>query len=81
MSSPVPVAPYIAAPPTKEPLDFADLALVDLQECATQEGRAKLAQQVRSAMSTVGFFYVVNHGYTQAQVIFETRFTTSLASS
>jgi hypothetical protein len=90
MASAVPVPPYIAAPPTKEPrmsaigiplfcvlilpfvslvVDFAELVVIDLQECATHEGRAKLAHQVRNAMSGVGFFYVINHGYTHAQVI------------
>ncbi|KAF5384234.1 hypothetical protein D9615_003474 [Tricholomella constricta] len=68
MNTSIPEVPrYIPAPPTREPLEFADLVVIDLQQCATQEGRDKLARQVRDAMSSVGFFYVVNHGYTQAQ--------------
>jgi hypothetical protein len=49
-------------------VDFADLVIVDLHKYATPEGRTELAAQVFNAMSTVGFFYVVNHGYSQAQV-------------
>lgn len=49
-------------------MDYADLVIIDIEKCATPEGRAELAIQVRQAMATTGFFYVVNHGYTQAQV-------------
>lgn len=49
-------------------VDYANLAIIDLEKCATSEGRAQVARQVRDAMSTVGFFYAINHGYTQAQV-------------
>jgi isopenicillin N synthase-like dioxygenase len=49
-------------------VDYADLAIIDLSAAETVEGRAKLAAQVCEAMTTQGFFYVVNHGYTQAQV-------------
>ncbi|KAG6902465.1 hypothetical protein C0995_016327 [Termitomyces sp. Mi166 len=64
----LPQAPrHIAPPPTKENLDFADLAIIDLAKFGTPEGKAQLVQDVRNAMSTVGFFYVINHGYTQEQ--------------
>ncbi|KAF5379541.1 hypothetical protein D9615_006661 [Tricholomella constricta] len=58
---------HIPPPPTKENLDYADLAIIDLDKYKTAEGRAELVLDVRNAMSTVGFFYVVNHGYTQEQ--------------
>ncbi|KAF5369675.1 hypothetical protein D9615_010239 [Tricholomella constricta] len=58
---------HIPPPPTKENLDFADLAIIDLDKYKTAEGRAELVLDVRNAMSTVGFFYVINHGYTQEQ--------------
>lgn len=32
------------------------------------QGLAELVEQVRKAMTTEGFFYVINHGYTQDQV-------------
>jgi len=58
---------YAPAPPTKENLDYADLAIIDLSKADTSEGRIELATQVRNAMTAQGFFYVVNHGYTQPQ--------------
>ncbi|OCH86735.1 Clavaminate synthase-like protein [Obba rivulosa] len=58
---------YEPAPPTKEPLEYADLAVIDLSKTKTPEGRLELAAQVREAMTTIGFFYVINHGLTSAQ--------------
>ncbi|CCM06830.1 uncharacterized protein FIBRA_09133 [Fibroporia radiculosa] len=62
---PVPHRPPVA--PTQEALEYADLAIIDLAKAETAEGRAELAVQLRGALSTHGFFYVINHGYTQAQ--------------
>ncbi|KII91589.1 hypothetical protein PLICRDRAFT_173417 [Plicaturopsis crispa FD-325 SS-3] len=61
------VPQYTPAAPTQENLNYADLATIDLSKAVTPEGRAELALQVRDAMTTQGFFYVVNHGYTQSQ--------------
>ena len=49
-------------------MEYADLAIIDLEKAATPEGRAELAALARDAMRDIGFFYVVNHGYTQEQV-------------
>lgn len=49
-------------------MDYADLPIIDLSRASTLEGRAELAVQVRDAMTEKGFFYVINHGYTQSQV-------------
>jgi hypothetical protein len=49
-------------------VDYADLAVIDLSKAADAQGSAELAIQVRDAMRTHGFFYVVNHGYTSSQV-------------
>jgi len=49
-------------------VDYADLPIIDLSKAATPECRLALAQQARDAMSNHGFFYVVNHGLTPAQV-------------
>ncbi|KAJ3019260.1 hypothetical protein NUW54_g130 [Trametes sanguinea] len=62
-----PLPHYVPAPPTKEDLEWADLAVIDLSKASTPEGRAELAPKVRDAMRTYGFMYVVNHGLTQAQ--------------
>ncbi|RDB17179.1 hypothetical protein Hypma_001824 [Hypsizygus marmoreus] len=58
---------YRAPAPTKEPLEYADLAIIDLSKANTPEARAKLATEVTQAMKTHGFFYVINHGYTADQ--------------
>lgn len=58
---------YVPPPLTKESLEYADLAFIDFSKLGTPEGRAELATQVRDALSVQGFFYVINHGLTQAQ--------------
>jgi len=60
-------AHYIPPPATKEDLDFADLAIIDLSKARTPEGRAELYPQVRDAFRTNGFIYAINNGYSQAQ--------------
>ena len=49
------------------PVDYADLSIIDLSKMNNADGRAVLASQVRDAMLTHGFFYVINHGYSQSQ--------------
>ncbi|KAJ7111481.1 Clavaminate synthase-like protein [Mycena epipterygia] len=67
-SLPVPEAPQRISPPvTRENLEYADLAVIDLSKAHDAQGRAALAVQVSEAMRTHGFFYVINHGYTAAQ--------------
>lgn len=51
--------------PTKEDLDYADLAIIDFSKVHTEEGRAQLAVEVRDALSVHGFFYIINHGLNQ----------------
>ncbi|KAG0696877.1 hypothetical protein DFH29DRAFT_1024254 [Suillus ampliporus] len=58
---------YIPPPATKEDLEFADLTIIDLSRAQTPEGRAELYPQLRDALRTHGFVYVINHGYNQAQ--------------
>ncbi|KAG1859263.1 Clavaminate synthase-like protein [Suillus subluteus] len=58
---------YVPALPTKENLQYADLAIIDLSKAATAEGRAELAVELREGLTTHGFCYIINHGYTQAQ--------------
>ncbi|KAJ7025656.1 hypothetical protein C8F04DRAFT_1212803 [Mycena alexandri] len=59
--------PYVPPPASNENLEYADLAIIDLSKSRTEAGRQALAAQLVEAMVTHGFFYVVNHGYTQAQ--------------
>lgn len=49
-------------------MDWGDLPIIDLSLAGTEEGRARLGEQVRDALMNTGFFYVVNHGYSQEQV-------------
>ncbi|KAG5735933.1 hypothetical protein E4T56_gene10391, partial [Termitomyces sp. T112] len=60
---------HIPPPPTKAncEMDFADLAIIDLAKFGTPEGKAELVKDVCNAMNTTGFFYVINHGYSQEQ--------------
>ncbi|KAI0783196.1 Clavaminate synthase-like protein [Abortiporus biennis] len=58
---------YVPAPATKEDLEYADLAIIDLSKASTPEGKAALAIEARDAMRDKGFFYVINHGWTQEQ--------------
>ncbi|KAJ7259900.1 hypothetical protein C8J57DRAFT_1436740 [Mycena rebaudengoi] len=63
-SSPPPYTPPLGS---TERLDYAELAIIDLSRARTEVGRKKLAAKVVDAMTTHGFFYVVNHGYTIEQ--------------
>ncbi|KDR76935.1 hypothetical protein GALMADRAFT_246074 [Galerina marginata CBS 339.88] len=58
---------YVPAPPTEADLDYADLPIIDLAAYRSSDEHSILAQQARDAMTTHGFFYVVNHGYTSEQ--------------
>jgi isopenicillin N synthase-like dioxygenase len=49
-------------------VDWADLAVIDLSKAATVEGRQSFSKMICEAMTTNGFFYVINHGYTPEQV-------------
>ncbi|KAI0634517.1 Clavaminate synthase-like protein [Trametes polyzona] len=68
---PVPILPtlphYTPAPPTKEELEWAPLPVIDFSDAHTPEGRSALAAQVRDAMRTYGFLYIINHGLTPGQ--------------
>lgn len=58
---------YVAAPPTKENLEYADLAIIDISKASSEEGCAALAIEIKEALLNLGFFYVMNHGYSQTQ--------------
>ncbi|TFY69355.1 hypothetical protein EVJ58_g450 [Rhodofomes roseus] len=62
-----PVPHWVPAPATKADLDYADLPIIDFAKLARPGGTAMLAQKVHDAMTTSGFFYVVNHGHTKAE--------------
>jgi isopenicillin N synthase-like dioxygenase len=49
-------------------VDYADLPVIDLSKSGTLEERLALANQLKDAMSSHGFFYIINHGYSKSQV-------------
>ncbi|KIK43650.1 hypothetical protein CY34DRAFT_59533, partial [Suillus luteus UH-Slu-Lm8-n1] len=63
---------YVAAPPTKENLEYVDLAIIDISKASSEEGRAALAIELREAFLNLGFFYVIiNHFFTQTARMFD----------
>ncbi|KAF8557504.1 Clavaminate synthase-like protein [Imleria badia] len=64
---PVTLPQYQAASPSKADLDYVDLPTIDLAKYESAENRVLLATQIRDALLTHGFFYVVGHGYRQSE--------------
>jgi len=58
---------YVFPPASQEKLEYADLAIIDLSQASTPEGRIRLSAQLSEAMKSVGFCYAINHGYSPAQ--------------
>jgi len=57
------------APQTKILLEHVDLVTVDLSRYHNgPDSRAELAERIRHAMVMQGFFLVVNHGFTEAEI-------------
>ncbi|KAH6888532.1 putative 1-aminocyclopropane-1-carboxylate oxidase [Thelonectria olida] len=52
----------------KDKLEYADLAYLDISKLDQPGGKEALARQVLSFINTNGFFYVIGHGFTDAQV-------------
>jgi isopenicillin N synthase-like dioxygenase len=53
---------------TTADLDWADLITIDLSKFDQAGGKQELAAQLKHAISTVGFFYVINFGLSEAEV-------------
>lgn len=53
---------------TTADLEWADLIAIDLSLFDQPGGKQKLAAQLKGAISTVGFFYVVNFGLSESEV-------------
>ncbi|KAH6897129.1 2OG-Fe(II) oxygenase superfamily protein [Thelonectria olida] len=68
MPSAIPLHQYTHVPETKENLDWADLATIDLSKYGTPEGNRELADTLIEAVRTKGFFYVINFGISQEAV-------------
>ena len=48
-------------------MDYVDLPIIDLAKFGSAEDRVLLATQVRDALLTHGFFYVIGHGHHQPE--------------
>lgn len=59
---------YQDIPETAADLPWADLIAIDLSKFDKPGGRQQLAAQLKHAISTVGFFYVINFGLSEAEV-------------
>lgn len=62
------IVDYYAHTSIRIAVEWAPLPIIDFSEAGTREGCLALSVQVRDAMRTYGFLYIINHGYTQAQV-------------
>lgn len=62
-SSLPPLEHFVPVAPTKEPVSFVNLQTIDLAHYDEgPEARCKLAEEIRVAMTTQGFFTLINHG-------------------
>ena len=61
--------PYTANDRIGYTVDYCELNVIDLNKLSTPEGKAEMAALARDAMRDVGFFYLVNHGLTRAEVM------------
>jgi isopenicillin N synthase-like dioxygenase len=60
---------FVPVEPSKENIDFVSLHTIDLAQYEKgPEARAELAESVRLAMTTQGFFYLVNHGLSEEDI-------------
>lgn len=49
-------------------VDWADLVTLDLSKFDQPGGKEALAKQLFEALQTIGFFYIVNFGFSQEEV-------------
>jgi isopenicillin N synthase-like dioxygenase len=59
---------YQDIPCTTASLPWADLITIDLSLFSTPSGKTTLAASLKHAISTVGFFYVINFGLSESEV-------------
>lgn len=64
----MPATSYQDIPETTAKLPWADLVAIDLSRFDEPGGKQELAAQLKHAISTVGFFYVINFGLSEAEV-------------
>jgi isopenicillin N synthase-like dioxygenase len=62
------ISNYQSIPETTADLDWANLVTLDLSLFSLPDGKQKLAAQLKQAIHTIGFFYIVNFGLSQGEV-------------
>lgn len=68
-------SPSLALPQWKRPakttesLPWADISVIDISTFGAPGGKEKLAEQLRHAVQTTGFFSVVGTGFTEEEVM------------
>lgn len=67
MSTAPEITPYVRPAPTKEPLEYADLAAIDVSRVAdwsdpNDPGKPGLVKDLKHAIEELGFLYVIGHG-------------------
>ena len=69
VASKVDIPPYMAPPPTKYALDYAQLAIIDITNFdRSPEDRARLARQLDGAVRDTGFWIVTGHGISDDEI-------------
>ena len=60
---------FVPVEPTKASLDFVKLQCIDLARYDKgADAKARLAEQIRYAMTTQGFFTIINHGLSEEEI-------------
>ena len=60
---------FVPVEPTKEPVEFVELRTIDLAKYDDgPEARKALAEELRLAMTTQGFFNLINHGLSEEEI-------------
>ncbi|KAH8699106.1 Clavaminate synthase-like protein [Talaromyces proteolyticus] len=60
---------FVPVEPSKEPIEFVELKVLDFSKYNDgPEARKQLAEEVRQAMTTQGFFTIINHGISQSEI-------------
>jgi non-haem dioxygenase in morphine synthesis N-terminal len=60
---------FVPVEPSKEHIEFVDLKIIDLSKYDEgPETRQQLAEVIRQAMTTQGFFTIINHGISEADI-------------
>lgn len=69
LARPVELPKYEQIAVTEAELDWADLVTLDLEDFERPGGKERLTTQLFDAVQNIGFFYVINFGLSQDEVV------------